>query len=64
MSNTNFPDNWDGDKARRVIAHYELQTEDEAVAENEDGVSPSETVMNVPHDLVSAVRQSIAKNRD
>jgi len=64
MSLTNFSDDRDDDKIRRVIAHYEMQTEDEAVAEDEDGVKPSETVMNVRHDLVSAVRQLIAKNRE
>jgi hypothetical protein len=63
MSHTNFPDDWDDDRVRRAIAHYEMQTEDEAVVEDEEGVKPSETVMNVPHDLVSAVRQLIAKNR-
>jgi len=67
MSLTNSPDDWDDDKVRRVLAHYEMQTEDEAVAEDEDGASstgvkPSEAVMNVPHDLVSTVRQLIAKN--
>jgi hypothetical protein len=64
MSHTNFPEGWDTDRVRRVIAHYEMQTEHEAVAEDEDGVKPSETVMNVPHGLVSTVRQLIAKNRE
>jgi hypothetical protein len=64
MSQTDFPEGWDDDKIRRTIAHYEMQTEDEAVAEDEDSVKSSETVMNVPHDLVSTVRQLIAKNRE
>ena len=64
MNHTDFPDDWDDDRVRRLIAHYEMQTQNEAVVEDEEGVKPSETVMNVPHDLVSAVRQLIAKNRD
>jgi len=61
MSQNKFPDGWDADKVQRVLAHYGEQTEDEALAEDEAGVRPSETVMNVPHDLVSKVRELIAK---
>lgn len=46
---------------QRVLARYGEQTEDEALAEDEAGVRPSETVMNVPHELVSKVRELIAK---
>lgn len=63
MSDTEFPANWDEQKVRRVLAHYEGQTEDEAVAEDEAGIQPSETVMNVPHELVSKVRELIAKRQ-
>jgi hypothetical protein len=42
MSQNNFPDGWDEDKARRVIAHYEGQTEEEAAAEDEAGIKASE----------------------
>ena len=34
------------------------------LAEDEVGIQPSETVMNVPHDLVSKVRELIAKQHD
>ena len=61
MSQNKFPDGWDADKVGRVLAHYGEQTEDEALAEDEAGVRPSETVMNVPHSLVSKVRELIAK---
>ncbi|MGO9969730.1 MAG: hypothetical protein ACLPY2_20910 [Bryobacteraceae bacterium] len=46
---------------RRVLAHYEEQTEEVALVEDEAGIAPSETVMNVPHDLVPKVRELIAK---
>ena len=61
MSQNKFPDGWDEGKVQRVLAHYGEQTEDEASAEDEGGIQPSETVMNVPHDLVSKVRELIAK---
>jgi len=38
-----------------------MKAEYERLAEDEAGVASSETVMNVPHDLVSQVRELIAK---
>jgi hypothetical protein len=63
MTKTEFPANWDEQKVRRVLAHYKEQTEEDAVAEDEVGIQPSETVMNVPHELVSKVRELIAKRQ-
>jgi hypothetical protein len=62
MMQNKFPPGWDEEKVRRVLAHYEEQTEDDALTEDEAGVEPSETVMNVPHDLVPKVRELIAKH--
>jgi len=39
-----------------VLGRYEEQTEEAALREDEAGVQPPETVMNVPHDLVAKVR--------
>jgi hypothetical protein len=64
MSQNNFPDGWDESRIHKVLANYDEQTQDDAVAEDEEGVAPSETVMNVPHDLVSQVRELIAKHHD
>jgi len=44
-----------------VLEHYEEQSEEDAVLEDEAGIESSETVMNVPHDLVAKVRELIAK---
>jgi hypothetical protein len=63
MSQRKFPAGWDEDKVRHVLAHYEEQTEEDALLEDEAGIEPSETVMNVPHDLVPKVRELIAKQR-
>jgi hypothetical protein len=61
MSKNSLPRGRDKDKVQRVLAHYEQHTDDEAVAEDEEGVRPSETVMSVPRDLVPRVRELIAK---
>ncbi|MGD0871510.1 MAG: hypothetical protein ABSB88_18315 [Bryobacteraceae bacterium] len=63
MSQSKFPNGWDEEKVRRVLAHYEQQTDEDALLEDEAGMEPSETVMNVPHDLVPKVRELIAKRR-
>jgi hypothetical protein len=63
MSQSKLPVGWTEEKVRRIIAHYEDQTEDEALAEDEAGIESSETVMNVPHDLVPKVREPIAKHQ-
>lgn len=63
MSQNRFPEGWNEDKLRKVIAHYDKQTEDEAVLEDETDPASSETVMSVPHDLVAKVRELIAKHQ-
>lgn len=63
MSGNKFPEDWDEQKVRRVLAHYEEQTEEDALAEDEAGIQPSDTVMNIPHELVSKVRELIAKRQ-
>jgi len=35
MSENKFPPGWDKKRVQRVLAYYECQTEDEAVAEDE-----------------------------
>ena len=61
MSQNKFPDGWDEDRVQRVLAHYGEQSEEEALAEDEAGIEASETVMNLPRDLVPKVREPIAK---
>ena len=64
MNQNNFPAGWDESRVRKVLAHYEAQSQDEALSEDEAGVASSETVMNIPHDLVSQVRELIARHHD
>ena len=56
MKQSRFPAGWNEDRVRKVLASYEQQTEEEAVAEDEAGMESSDTVMRVPPDLVPAVR--------
>jgi hypothetical protein len=61
MSQGKLPTGWNEERVRRVLEHYEEQSEEDAVLEDEAGIESSETVMNVPHDLVAKVRELIAK---
>ena len=59
-----FPPGWDGARVRRALEHYETQTDEEAVAEDEASFeATTHTAMEVPVDLVPAVRELIAKHR-
>ena len=65
MKQSRFPKGWDEERVCDLLAHYETQTEDEAVAEDEATLLDSEqTVMEVPSRLVPAVRELIAKHED
>ncbi len=64
MSDKSFPPGWDEARVRRVLDHYESQSEEEAVAEDEAASeSADETLMIVRKPLVPAVRELIAKQR-
>lgn len=64
MSQQKFPPGWDEERVRRVLEHYEGQTEEEAVAEDEAAFDdPDQTVMEIPNALVPAVRELIAKHQ-
>ena len=62
MKQSKLPSGWDEERVRRVLEHYESQTDEEAVAEDEAALSAS-TVMDVPADLVPTVRELIAKHK-
>lgn len=64
MTQSRFPEGWDEARVQRVLAHYEAQTEPEAVAEDEAAFdAPDQAVVAVPRELVAAVRELIAKHR-
>jgi len=57
-----FPFGWDEARVRTVLEHYEQQTEDEAVAEDEAAFrARGQTVMVVPRGLVPAITKLITE---
>ena len=59
-----FPPGWDEARVRRLLESYEAQSDEEAVAEDEASFeATTHTAMEVPIDLVPAVRELIAKHR-
>src|SRR5438105_15618429 len=61
-SRPKLPSGWDEKRIRKVLTHYENQTEDEAVAEDEAAYeAEGQTVMIVPTQLVPAVRWLIGR---
>ena len=64
MTKARFPEGWDQARVSRVLEHYEAQTDDEAVAEDEAAYeATTHTTMDVPVDLVPKVRELIARRR-
>lgn len=62
MTANRYPPGWDEDRVRRVLEHYERQTEEEAVAEDEAAFDDRATTsVEVPSHLLPAVRDLIAK---
>jgi hypothetical protein len=64
MTQSRYPDGWDEARVRRVLEHYETQSPEEAVAEDEAAFeSTTHTAMEVPVELVPKVRELIARRR-
>ena len=64
MKEPTYLDGWDAEHVRRVLEHYEAQSDEEAVAEDEAAYeTTTHTAIEVPVDLVPIVRELIAKRR-
>ena len=62
MMKNRFPAGWDEKIVREVIDHYENQTEEEALAEDEAAFEDqTQTLMLIPNELVPIVRELIAR---
>jgi hypothetical protein len=58
------PPGWNEQRVQSALAHYEGQTEEEAVAEDEAAFeAEGQTVMIVPTELVPEIRQLIGRRR-
>jgi len=59
-----FPAGWDEDRVKAVLQHYEAQSDDEAVAEDEAAFhARGQTVMVVPQRLVPAITKLITREK-
>lgn len=64
MRQTRFPPGWDEERVRRVLEHYESQTDEEAVAEDEAAFeATTHTVVEIPVELLPAVRELLATRK-
>jgi hypothetical protein len=64
MKRNRFPAGWNEARVRKVLKHYEGQTEDEAVAEDEAALQlRGQTVMVVPKRLVPQITRLIERRR-
>ena len=55
MRHSKFPPGWDEERVRKVLAHYESQTEEEAVAEDEAAFEKfydNRAMINVPAERI------------
>ena len=63
MKQSRFPKGWDEERVKRVLDHYENQTEDEAVAEDEAAWEDAcQTFIEVPNELVPTVEHLLLDN--
>ena len=61
--NDKYPRGWDEDRIKKVVTHYESQSEEEAVSEDEAAYEhDGQTIMEIPSELVPQVRDLIAKH--
>ena len=57
-----FPTGWDEKRVKRVLEHYETQSEYGALAEDEAAYEDTnQTFMEIPNDLIPVVRELIAR---
>lgn len=64
MRQNTFPPGWNEERVQKILAHYEEQTEEEALAEDEAAwEDQTQTLIEIPNELVSVVRELIAKHQ-
>ena len=64
MSKKRFPAGWDESRIQQVLDHYETQSDEEAMVEDDAAhESITHTAVEVPVDLVPEVRELMAKHK-
>lgn len=65
MKKNKFPEGWDEKRVQKVLAHYESQSEEEAVAEDEAAYEDKDqTFIEIPNELLREVRELIAQHQN
>lgn len=58
MKQSKYPPGWDEKRVKEALAHYETQSGEEAVAEDEAAFEAAgQTVMEIPTELVPEIRE-------
>ena len=58
-----YPKGWDKKRVEDVLAHYESQSEEEAIAEDEAAYeNPTHTFVDIPNEMLPKVRELLARN--
>ena len=58
-----YPPGWNQDRVKRLLEHYEQQTEEEAIAEDEASFEDKDcSYIEIPNKLIPSVRELIAKH--
>lgn len=64
MKENKFPPGWNEERVRKVLVHYEEQSEEEALAEDEAAYEDeNQTLMEIPNELIPQVRALIAHHQ-
>jgi hypothetical protein len=62
MKNNRFPPGWDEARVKRVLAHYESQSDEKATAEDEKAFKDKKhAVIEVPIELMPVIREILAQ---
>ncbi len=63
MTRKRFPAGWDEARVKGVLDHYESQSGDDAVAEDQATLDdPGQTLIEVPTKIVPRIRELIAES--
>ena len=61
----NYPPGWDPERVHRLIQHYESQTDEEAISEDEAAFEDqTQTIMEIPNELLPSVRSLLEAQTD
>ncbi|MEE9165672.1 MAG: hypothetical protein V3U15_05360 [Nitrospinota bacterium] len=64
MKKNKFPKGWNDERVSKVLTHYEAQSEEEAVAEDEAAYEDkNQTFIEIPNELLPEVRKLIAHHQ-